>query len=125
MKKLADLTPNLRPQASYQLLIDGTWSDGSQKKTFESFNPAPGEKLTTIAVDEKEDVDRAVETAWKAFETWSKTSPQERAKYLLEIADRLEAEAERFATLETLDNGKPIRETTNVDVPLAVDHFRY
>ncbi len=125
MKKLADLTPNLRPQDSYQLLINGVWSDGSQKKTFESFNPATGEKLTTIAVAEKEDVDRAVETAWKAFETWSKTSPQERAKYLLEIADRLEAEAARFATLETLDNGKPIRETTNVDVPLAVDHFRY
>ncbi len=125
MKKLADLTSNLRPQASYQLLIDGTWSDGSQKNTFESFNPATGERLTTIAIAEKEDVDRAVDAAWRAFETWSRTSLQERSKYLLEIADRLEAEATRFATLETLDNGKPIRETMNVDVPLAIDHFRY
>ena len=125
MKKLADISSNLRPQDSYQLLINGIWTDGADKKTFESFNPATGEKLATIAIAEKEDVDRAVASAWETFRTWSLTSPQERSKYLLEIADRLEAEATRFATLETLDNGKPIRETTNVDVPLAVDHFRY
>lgn len=125
MKMLSDINGDLRPQSSYQLLIDGEWLDGAQGKTLESHNPATGEKLTEIAVAEKEDVDRAVKAAWTAFDTWSQTSPQERAKYLLEIADRLEAELERFATLETLDNGKPIRETMNVDVPLAIDHFRY
>ena len=125
MKMLSDINGDLRPQRSYQLLIDGEWLDGAQGKTLESHNPATGEKLTEIAVAEKEDVDRAVKAAWAAFDTWSQTSPQERAKYLLEIADRLEAELERFATLETLDNGKPIRETMNVDVPLAIDHFRY
>lgn len=125
MKMLSDINGDLRPQSSYQLLIDGEWLDGAQGKTLESHNPATGEKLTEIAVAEKEDVDRAVKAAWAAFDTWSQTSPQERAKYLLEIADRLEAELERFATLETLDNGKPIRETMNVDVPLAIDHFRY
>ncbi|OYQ78124.1 aldehyde dehydrogenase [Ignatzschineria sp. F8392] len=125
MKMLSDINGDLRPQSSYQLLIDGEWLDGAQGKTLESHNPATGEKLTEIAVAEKEDVDRAVKAAWAAFDTWSQTSPQERAKYLLKIADRLEAELERFATLETLDNGKPIRETMNVDVPLAIDHFRY
>ena len=125
MKMLSDINGDLRPQSSYQLLINGEWLDGAQGKILESHNPATGEKLTEIAVAEKEDVDRAVKAAWGAFDTWSQTSPQERAKYLLEIADRLEAELERFATLETLDNGKPIRETINVDVPLAIDHFRY
>lgn len=125
MRLLSEINGDLRPDESYQLLIDGEWCDGAQGKTLESFNPATGEKLTEIAVAEKEDVDRAVKSAWAAFETWSKTSPQERSKYLLKIADRLEEEASRFATLETLDNGKPIRETTNVDIPLAIDHFRY
>lgn len=125
MRLLSEINGDLRPDDAYQLLIDGEWCDGAQGKTFESFNPATGEKLTEIAIAEKEDVDRAVISAWKAFETWSKTSPQERSKYLLKIADRLEEEAARFATLETLDNGKPIRETTNVDIPLAIDHFRY
>lgn len=125
MRLLSEINGDLRPDESYQLLIDGEWCDGAQGKTLESFNPATGEKLTEIAVAEKEDVDRAVKSAWAAFETWSKTSPQERSKYLLKIADRLEEEASRFATLETLDNGKPIRETTSVDIPLAIDHFRY
>lgn len=125
MRLLSEINGDLRPDDAYQLLIDGEWCDGAQGKTFDSFNPATGEKLTEIAIAEKEDVDRAVTSAWKAFETWSKTSPQERSKYLLKIADRLEEEAARFATLETLDNGKPIRETTNVDIPLAIDHFRY
>lgn len=125
MKKLADLDVSLRPESSYQLLINGVWTDGAHKKTIESFNPATGELLTTLAVAERSDVDFAVTSAWEAFTDWSQTSPQERSKYLLEIADRLEAELERFATLETLDNGKPIRETMNVDVPAAIDHFRY
>ena len=92
---------------------------------FESHSPATGEKLATLAVAEASDVDLAVKSAWAAFPAWSRTSPAERSALLLKIADALEAEAERFATLETLDNGKPIRETSAVDVPASVDHFRY
>ena len=81
--------------------------------------------LAIAAEATKEDVDAAVTAASVAFETWKKTSPQERSEYLLKIADKLEAQAEHFAMVESYDNGKPIRETRAVDVPFAVDHFRY
>lgn len=125
MKKIQDLPQALQPYSNYQLLINGKWCDGSSKNTFISKNPATGETITTFAEADKNDVDLAVKSAWTAFETWRKTSVAERAALLLKIADRLEAEAERFATLETIDSGKPIRETSSVDVPFAIDHFRY
>lgn len=110
---------------NYQLFIDGQWVDSSEKKTITVKNPATGEVLSTIQNATKADVDAAVEAAWRAFESWKKVSVQERSQILLDIADRLEAHAEHIAMVETLDNGKPIRETMNVDVPFAVDHFRY
>ncbi|WP_066567653.1 aldehyde dehydrogenase family protein [Snodgrassella sp. CFCC 13594] len=125
MKLLKDLSEKLRPNAEYQLFINGKFQAGSEGKTFESHNPATGEKLATLAEASKADVDLAVKSAWAAFPAWSQTSPAERSALLLKVADLLEAETERFATLETLDNGKPIRETTNIDIPAAVDHFRY
>lgn len=125
MKKIQDLAEKLRPKSNYQLLIDGKWRDGAAGKTFESHSPASGEKIAVFAEAEASDVDDAVKAAWKAFDTWSKTSPAERSALLLKVADKLEAEADRFATLETLDNGKPIRETSTIDVPLSIDHFRY
>jgi acyl-CoA reductase-like NAD-dependent aldehyde dehydrogenase len=125
MKKIQDLPENLRPQAQYQLLIDGQWRDGASGKTFVATSPATGETLATLAVADASDVDLAVKAAWKAFASWSKTSHAERSALLLAIADRLEAELERFATLETLDNGKPIRETMGIDLPMSIDHFRY
>ncbi|MFT0212081.1 aldehyde dehydrogenase family protein [Pseudomonas sp. F1_0610] len=125
MKLLKDLAQALRPQSQYQLLINGQWCDGSEKKTFISHNPATGEQLSVLAEASQADVDLAVKSAWQAFPRWSQTSPAERSALLLKIADLLEQETERFATLETLDNGKPIRETSSVDIPAAVDHFRY
>ncbi|MDR3345758.1 MAG: aldehyde dehydrogenase family protein [Campylobacteraceae bacterium] len=125
MKLLKDLPQSLRPQQKYQMLINGEWRDGAGGKTFTSTNPATGEQLATFAEGERGDVDLAVKSAWTAFEAWSKTSPAQRSALLLKIADKLEAETQRFAVLETLDNGKPIRETTAIDVPLSVDHFRY
>lgn len=110
---------------NYQLLIDGRWQDAKDGGTFETYNPANGELLATCANASKEDVDLAVNAAWKAFETWKDVSPQERSNLLLEIADLIEENAEKLAMVETLDNGKPIRETRNIDVPLSVDHFRY
>ncbi|QIQ20265.1 aldehyde dehydrogenase family protein [Zophobihabitans entericus] len=125
MKMIKDLPEQVRPQKHYQFLINGEWRDGASKKTFVSNNPATGEQIATFAEADKADVDLAVESAWNAFKTWSKTSVAERSALLLKIADSLEAQKERFAILETLDSGKPIRETSSVDVPFAIDHFRY
>lgn len=115
--------PELRE--SYGLYIDGAWSPASDGKTFEVFDPANGERISECAEATKEDVDRAVDAAWCAFPEWRKVDPSVRSKILLDIADRIDANRELLARVESMDNGKPIRETMNVDVPLAADHFRY
>lgn len=112
-------------QESYGLYIGGKWTPASDGKTLEVYCPADGSKLSEIADATKDDVDRAVDAAWEAFESWSKTSKAERAIILNKVADIIEENAEMFALLETLDNGKPIRETRAIDVAYAVDHFRY
>lgn len=109
----------------YKLFIDGKWVESRSGKNLEVINPSNGEMLATVAHADKNDVDLAVSSAWKAFETWRHTTVAERALILNKIADALEMHAEQLAMVETLDNGKPIRETMAVDVPLAVDHFRY
>lgn len=110
---------------SYKLFIGGRWVDSASGKTFDVYNPSNGEKLSTCANADKADVDAAVQAAWKAFESWKKASPTERALCLNKIADAIDANAEHLAMVETLDNGKPIRETLAIDVPLSSDHFRY
>lgn len=110
---------------TYGLLINNEWVPASDGATYEAYNPADGSLLAKCAEATKEDVDKAVAAATKAFETWKKTTPQERSEYLLKIADALEGHAEHFAMVETYDNGKPIRETRAVDVAFAIDHFRY
>lgn len=109
----------------YKLFIDGQWLDSSNNTTLRTTNPANGEFLAEIADATNEDVDRAVKAARKAFETWSQTTTAQRADILDRIAARIEENAEFLATVETMDNGKPIRETKNVDIPLAADHFKY
>ncbi|QLA18370.1 aldehyde dehydrogenase family protein [Desulfolutivibrio sulfoxidireducens] len=109
----------------YTLFIGGKWLESEGKGLFTTFNPANGEPLATCVDASDADVARAVDAAWKAFATWKKTSPQERAALLLRVADLIDANAEHLAMVETLDNGKPIRETTAIDVPLSSDHFRY
>lgn len=111
--------------SSYKLFIGGKWVDAVEGTTFKAYNPSNGELLATCADAGKEDVDRAVKAAWKAFESWKNTSVNERATMLLKIADLIDANTEKIAMVETLDNGKPIRETMNIDVPLSADHFRY
>jgi acyl-CoA reductase-like NAD-dependent aldehyde dehydrogenase len=111
--------------ASYKMFVDGMWVDGREGKTFNTYSPANGELLATCVNAGKEDVDRAVSAAWQAWDCWKDVSPQERQRMLLKIADLMEANAEKLAMVETMDNGKPIRETRAVDVPLSVDHFRY
>ncbi len=110
---------------SYQLFIAGKWVPGAGGKTFQTFNPANGELLATCVDASQEDVNAAVTAAWQAYGTWKDVSPQARAAMLLKIADLIDANAARLAMVETLDNGKPIRETTAIDVPLSSDHFRY
>lgn len=109
----------------YKLFIDGKWVDSTCGKTFTTTNPATGDPLAVCANACSDDVDRAVDAAWDAFHSWKKTSPQDRAAMLLKIADLIDANAEHLAMVETMDNGKPIRETRNIDVPLSSDHFRY
>ena len=109
----------------YQLYINGKWVNGKEGKTFNSYNPSNGELLASCVDAGKEDVDDAVKAAWKAWDTWKNISPQERSGMLLKIADLIDENSEKLAMIETLDNGKPLRETMAVDVPLSSDHFRY
>lgn len=110
---------------NYKLFIDGKWVDAKDGKTFNSYCPANGELLSTCAEAGEEDIDLAVKSAWKAFEDWKNVSVEKRSKLLLKIADLIEENAEKIAQIETMDNGKPIRESMAVDLALTIDHFRY
>lgn len=114
-----------KPKEQYGLLIGGKWVEAESGAFFETHNPATGELITRCANASPADVDRAVKAAESAFERWSRTSAAERAALLLKAADLIDQHAETLAAYETMDNGKPIRETTLVDVPLSSDHFRY
>ncbi|HGO5855140.1 TPA: aldehyde dehydrogenase family protein [Mannheimia haemolytica] len=109
----------------YGLLINGEWTDGSKGEKLTSYNPANGAPLATFIDATEKDVDDAVRAAQEAFKTWKLTTAIERAAILNRIADIIDENAELFALQETLDNGKPIRETRAADIPLASDHFRY
>ncbi|HEY1222254.1 MAG TPA: aldehyde dehydrogenase family protein [Acidimicrobiales bacterium] len=115
---------HLRP--SYGLFIDGQFTDPLSHEQFVSLNPANEEVLATVAQSSRADVDRAVASARHAYDTvWSKTSGAERSKYLFRIARLIQERARELAVVETLDNGKPIRESRDVDVPLSAAHFFY
>lgn len=116
---------NVNLQNEYSLFIGGKWRPASDNKTFSSYCPANGEKLADCAEATKQDVDDAVNAAWKAFETWKDTTPAERAKILNKIADIIDENKEHLALVESMDNGKPIRETMAIDVPYSAEHFRY
>ncbi len=109
----------------YDLYIGGQWRPASDEATLTSTNPATGERLADIAEATKDDVDAAAAAARKAFPAWAQTSVPQRSAILLRIADLIEENLDYLATVETMDNGKPIRETTGADLPLAIDHFRY
>ena len=109
----------------YGLFIGGKWRDAADGATFQTTDPATGKLLATCAEATEQDVDAAVEAAWAAFPSWKAVEPQERAAILNKIADRIDENAELLAAVETLDNGKPIRETTFIDIPWASEHFRY
>ncbi len=110
-----------------KLLIDGKWEDAASGKSFATVNPASGEVLAQVAEGDKEDIDRAVKAARRAFESgpWRRMTPSERGRLIWKLADLLEAHLEEFAQIETLDNGKPITISRVADVPLSIDLFRY
>ncbi|MFC4118274.1 aldehyde dehydrogenase family protein [Nonomuraea zeae] len=113
---------DLKP--SYGLFIDGEFVDGGGP-AFKTINPATEESLAEVATATSDDVDRAVQAARKAFGVWSALPGAERAKYLFRIARIIQERARELAVLESLDNGKPIRESRDVDVPLVAAHFFY
>jgi phenylacetaldehyde dehydrogenase len=110
-----------------KMLIDGKWVNAASGKTFPTYNPATGEVLAQVAEGDRADIDLAVQSARRAFESgpWSRMTASERGKLVWKLADLLEEHTEEFATLETLDNGKPLTVARAADVPLAVDMFRY
>lgn len=114
-------------QGTKELFIGGKFVPAASGKTFKSLNPADESNLAVVAQGGKEDIDKAVLAARKAFDEgpWRKMQPAERSRYIYKLADLMEEHKVPLAQLETLDNGKPIRETMNADVPLAIEHFRY
>src|SRR5438874_606829 len=104
-----------------KMLIDGRWVDSVSGKTFPTINPATGEEITQVAEGDKADVDLAVKAARKAFEDgpWRQMSARERGKLLNKLADLIEKHSDELAMLETLDNGKPINDSRNADLPLV------
>ena len=113
-------------QASYGLFIDGGYRAAQSGKTFATINPATGDKLADVALAGEADVDAAYRAAQHAFDTvWGKMPGQERGKYLFRIARLLQDRAREFAVAETLDGGKPIKESRDFDVPAAAAHFFY
>ncbi|MBP1736485.1 MAG: aldehyde dehydrogenase (acceptor) [Oscillospiraceae bacterium] len=115
----------LKLDHTYGLYIGGKWVSASDGATFETHCPATGELLAVCAEATREDVDSALDAAWAAFPAWKETDVAARADILLKIADRIDQNAAHLALVETMDNGKPIRETSNIDIPYSADHFRY
>jgi aldehyde dehydrogenase (NAD+) len=119
-------TGHIKLNKKYNLFIDGKWVAPSSKKYFETINPATEEVLAEIAYANEKDVDLAVKAARKAYtNVWSKMPASERAKYIYRIARLMQERAREFAVIESLDAGKTIRESRDIDVPLACNHFFY
>ena len=110
-----------------RLLIDGQWVDSHSGKTFATINPATEEVIAQVAEGDAADIDRAVKAARKAFDSgpWRKTDARDRGRMLNKLADLIESHIDELAELETLDNGKPIRESRHADLPLVIDCLRY
>ena len=119
-------TSHVKLRKEYNLFIGGKWVKPSSGKYFDTTNPATEEKLASIANGNAKDVDLAVKAARKAYDTtWSKLSGKERGKYIFRIARIMQERAKELAVVETLDGGKPIRESRDIDIPLAANHFFY
>ncbi len=112
-------------KSKYENFIGGRWVAPLKGKYFTDYSPINGEPICEIARSSAEDVEKALDAAHAVKDLWGRTAPALRSSILLKIADKMEENLELLALAETLDNGKPIRETRAADVPLAIDHFRY
>ncbi len=109
----------------YDHYINGKWEQPSGGEYFDNVSPVDGKVFTKAARGNAKDIDKALDAAWAAFPSWSKMSVASRSNILLQIAQRIEDNLEYMAAVETIDNGKAIRETRAADLPLTIDHFRY
>src|SRR5690606_37377717 len=113
----------IRPR--YENFIGGKWVAPVRGQYFDNITPITGQPVCEVARSTSEVIDAALDAAHAAREAWGRTSAAERARLLNKIADKMEANLDLLALVETIDHGKPIRETTAADLPLAVDHLRY
>ena len=121
MSKIKDLGL----QEHYELFINGEFTKSTGDKICTTISPVDGSTLSTFVDATKEDVDKAVDAAWEAFKTWKNTTQKERANILLKVADVIDKNKEHLAKVESMNGGKCLRETLNIDIPLAAEHFRY
>ncbi|MES2591368.1 MAG: aldehyde dehydrogenase family protein [Bacteroidota bacterium] len=118
-------TKHIKLQKQYDLFIDGKFVKPNSKKYFDTINPATEQKIAEVAEADEKDVDKAVKAARQAFGKWSKISAKERGKYIYRIARLMQERAREFSVIETMNGGKTIRESRDIDVPLAANHFFY
>ncbi len=119
-------TDHIELKDRYGLFIDGKFTSSKGGNYFDTINPANEEKLSEVSEANEKDVDKAVKAAQQSYEkVWSKMNPSERGKYIFRIARLIQERAREFAVIESMDGGKPIRESRDVDVPLAAAHFFY
>ncbi|MDO9274638.1 MAG: aldehyde dehydrogenase family protein [Lutibacter sp.] len=118
-------TDHIQLKKKYDLYIDGKFTKPVNGKYFDTIDPSTNEKIASVAEATSEDIDKAVEAARKAFGSWSKLTGKERGKYIFRIARLIQERAREFAVIESLDGGKPIRESRDIDIPLAANHFFY
>ena len=118
-------TTHIQLKKKYDLFIGGDFVKPLSNKYFDTINPSNGEQISKIARANEKDVEKAVKAARKAYQSWSKLPAKERAKYIFRIARMMQERAREFAVIESLDGGKPIRESRDIDIPLAANHFFY
>ncbi len=124
-KVLKDVAQHVAIRPKYDNFIGGKWVPPVDGPYFDNISPIDGSVVCQVARSGAADIELALDAAHAAREAWGATSTTERSRVLLRIADRMEEKLDLLAMVETIDNGKPIRETTAADVPLAIDHFRY
>ena len=118
-------TDHIRIRPRYGLFVGGRMVEPHSKKRFPTINPATEQRLSEVAEADEVDVDRAVEAAGGAFKSWSRLTPARRARYLFRISRLIQERARELAVVETMDGGKPIKESRDVDIPLSAAHFFY
>src|SRR5213080_4442067 len=116
---------HVKIQPRYGLVIGGKMVAAHSKKHFPTINPATEKTLSEVVDADAVDVDRAVKAAGKAFDSWARLAPSRRARYLFRISRLLQERSRELAVVETMDGGKPIKESRDVDIPLSAAHFFY